>query len=230
MCKWVIAISKYDKVAKVVAPKKIALAAAEAEFQQAMAALEIKRALLREAREKVAKLEAALEMEKKKFQSLTDEVELCTKKLQRAEELIGGLGGEKTRWAATAKALGEKYKILVGKNVFNSSPKAKVTLSLFCLFLNTNRENYLFTKMYVLIFVGDILISAAVVAYLGPFTMQFRVSQIEEWVVSLAKFDIVVTKDFQLTAILGEPVVIRQWNIFGLPADSYSIDNALIIK
>lgn len=115
LCKWVIAISKYDKVAKVVAPKKIALAAAQKEFNTAMTALELKRDLLAKARAKVAALEAALETEKKKFQILNDEVELCQKKLQRAEDLIGGLGGEKTRWTATAKELGEKYNVLVGK-------------------------------------------------------------------------------------------------------------------
>lgn len=114
LCKWVIAISKYDKVAKVVAPKKQALALAEAEFKTAMAALEIKREMLREVREKVAKLEAILEIEKKKFQNLSDEADLCALKLQRAEELIGGLGGEKDRWSATAKDLGETYHILTG--------------------------------------------------------------------------------------------------------------------
>lgn len=114
LCKWVIAISKYDVVAKVVAPKKAALAVAEGEFQTAMAALEIKRTMLREARERVARLEAILEVEKFKFQTLSDEVHLCQTKLQRAEELIGGLGGEKDRWRTTAKELGEKYHILTG--------------------------------------------------------------------------------------------------------------------
>lgn len=109
-----IAISKYDKVAKVVAPKKQALAIAEAQFQAAMAALEIKRQALKEIREKVAKLEAILDMETKKFQGLTDEANLCALKLQRAEELIGGLGGERDRWSSTAKALGEKYYMLTG--------------------------------------------------------------------------------------------------------------------
>lgn len=114
LCKWVIAISKYDKVAKVVAPKKLALMQAESEFRTAMTALEIKRAQLREAREKVARLEAALEIEKAKFQNLTDEVNLCQLKLERAEELIGGLGGERARWSATAKSLGETYYMLTG--------------------------------------------------------------------------------------------------------------------
>lgn len=79
-----------------------------------MHALEIKRASLREAREKVAKLEAILDGENKKFEELNGEVDLCSKKLQRAEELIGGLGGEKDRWSSTAKALGEKYYVLTG--------------------------------------------------------------------------------------------------------------------
>ncbi len=47
----------YFRVAKVVAPKKIALAAAEGELSVAMAALEKKRASLREVQDKLAKLQ-----------------------------------------------------------------------------------------------------------------------------------------------------------------------------
>lgn len=80
-----------------------------------MAALEIKRATLRAARERVAKLEEHLAKENNRLQNLTDEADLCTKKLQRAEELIGGLGGEKTRWSATALSLGDVYDLLTGR-------------------------------------------------------------------------------------------------------------------
>lgn len=48
MCKWVIAMTKYDKVAKVVAPKKQRLAAAQAVYDKASAALAIKQAQLKE--------------------------------------------------------------------------------------------------------------------------------------------------------------------------------------
>lgn len=48
MCKWVIAMTKYDKVAKVVAPKKQRLAAAQAVYDKASAALAVKQAQLRE--------------------------------------------------------------------------------------------------------------------------------------------------------------------------------------
>lgn len=48
LCRWVYAISEYDKVAKVVAPKKVALARAEALYNDAVMKLEVKRAQLAE--------------------------------------------------------------------------------------------------------------------------------------------------------------------------------------
>lgn len=40
---------------------------------------------------------------------MMDKVTDCEQKLRRAEELIGGLGGEYTRWSESAKELGERY-------------------------------------------------------------------------------------------------------------------------
>jgi len=40
--------------------------------------------------------------------SLEHEVEECKLKLERAEKLIEGLGGEKARWTEAATALGVK--------------------------------------------------------------------------------------------------------------------------
>jgi len=56
-----------------------------------------------------------LELNKKRLQELEDDVDLCSKKLKRAENLIGGLGGERERWINTAKTLGERYYLLTGK-------------------------------------------------------------------------------------------------------------------
>lgn len=190
ICEWVIALSQYDVVAKIVAPKKEALAAAEAELQIATEALEEKRGMLRAARIKVANLNKMLEDEQAKLKRLSDESDLCAKKLQRAADLIGGLGGERVRWRATAEALGEKYDSLC----------------------------------------GNILISAGIVAYLGPFTMDFRNDQIKKWTEQLNGLGIPCDENFQLVTVLGEPVEIRQWNLFGLPSDNFSVENAIIIK
>lgn len=44
-----------------------------------------------------------------------------------------------------------------------------------------------------------------------------------------SKLNVVCTQDYQLIQILGDPVLIRSWNIFGLPSDMFSIDNAIIV-
>ena len=36
--------------------------------------------------------------------------------------------------------------------------------------------------------------------------------------------------EFSLIATLGDPVQIRAWNIAGLPTDSFSVDNGIIIR
>lgn len=110
-----IAILKYAEAAEVIAPKKQALAKAEADFSVAVAALEVKRAQLFEVQGKLARLETELDQNRKGFAMLQAEVDGCHFKIKRAEELIGGLGGERSRWSATAKALGEKYFTLTGE-------------------------------------------------------------------------------------------------------------------
>lgn len=44
-----------------------------------------------------------------KKKDLEDNIDLCSKKLDRAEKLIGGLGGEKDRWTQAADTLSDKY-------------------------------------------------------------------------------------------------------------------------
>ncbi|XP_050461697.1 dynein axonemal heavy chain 7-like [Cataglyphis hispanica] len=189
LCRWVFALSEYDKVAKVVAPKKQALAVAEADYSMAMEQLTLKRNQLQEVRNRLARLETLLAQRKAEYQAMTDEVKECEEKLRRAEELIGGLGGECARWSDTAVSLGERYNKLT----------------------------------------GDILIGSGIVAYLGVFTLQYRQRQIENWVKFCTDLNVVCTQDFQLTQVLGDPVQIRAWIIFGLPNDLFSIDNAIIV-
>ncbi|XP_070188303.1 dynein axonemal heavy chain 7-like isoform X3 [Littorina saxatilis] len=120
MCKWVRAMEVYDRVAKVVAPKKEKLRGAEKELAEAMASLEKKRASLREVQDKLNKLQETLESNKAKKAELENQVDLCTKKLERAEQLIGGLGGEKDRWQDAARELSKVYINLTGDVLVSS--------------------------------------------------------------------------------------------------------------
>ncbi|XP_059054918.1 dynein axonemal heavy chain 12 [Achroia grisella] len=114
LCKWIIAMDMYDAVAKVVAPKKAKLEAAEKEFAETMAILEEKKATVARLEARLAELNEALEEANIKKKALEDEVQLCIDKLYRAEKLIGGLGGEKVRWTAAAENLQLLYDNLAG--------------------------------------------------------------------------------------------------------------------
>lgn len=81
-----------------VAPKKAKLAEAEAEFSSLMVGLKVKKAELAAVEERVAGLNAKLADMNAQQAQLQADVALCETKLDRATKLIGGLGGEKTRW------------------------------------------------------------------------------------------------------------------------------------
>ncbi len=67
LCKWVMAMEIYDRVAKVVAPKKARLAEAEAELAKTMSALNEKRSELKAVEERLANLKLQFsEMTEKK--------------------------------------------------------------------------------------------------------------------------------------------------------------------
>lgn len=71
--------------------------------------------------------------------------------------------------------------------------------------------------------------SSGIIAYLGPFTLDYRNRQIKKWTKEILANSLVCSEDFQLSAVLGRPVDIRSWNIAGLPTDSFSIDNGIIV-
>uniref|UniRef100_A0A1A9UMG0 Dynein axonemal heavy chain 7 n=1 Tax=Glossina austeni TaxID=7395 RepID=A0A1A9UMG0_GLOAU len=114
LCRWVLALTKYDVVAKVVAPKKIALAKAEAIYQIAQRLLDEKLAQLARVEANLDAIQKVLDQQLREYGLLQAEHGGCTKKLQRAQELISGLGGERTRWSETARQLGRVYNTLTG--------------------------------------------------------------------------------------------------------------------
>ncbi|XP_014234684.1 dynein heavy chain 7, axonemal-like [Trichogramma pretiosum] len=114
LCKWVRAMVSYDEVAKVVAPKKEKLAAAQRECDETEAFLTAKRKTLADLSAKLAGLKQSLEATLRKKLELEREVADCTLKLRKAEELIGSLGGEKARWTVSADQLGRAYDNLPG--------------------------------------------------------------------------------------------------------------------
>jgi len=121
LCKWVRAMEIYDKVAKVVEPKKRMLAEAEESLALLMQELEEKQAALREVQDRVADLEARFTGANDEKTNLAHQVDQCEKKLGRAEKLISGLGGERVRWSEQVKDLGVAYNNVSGDVLIGSA-------------------------------------------------------------------------------------------------------------
>ncbi|XP_072152186.1 dynein axonemal heavy chain 3 isoform X4 [Bemisia tabaci] len=190
LCKWIRAMEVYDRVIKIVGPKKAKLAEAEADYALQMEKLNEKRAQLQKVTGKLQALRDELAEKTREKKELEDSIELCSQKLDRAEKLIGGLGGEKTRWSETARQL---------QVSLNNSA-------------------------------GDVLLAAGIVAYLGAFSIQFRNELVDKWNQCVIETGLACAGEFSLINTLGNPVLIRSWNIHGLPIDNFSIENGIIVS
>ena len=50
----------------------------------------------------------------------------------------------------------------------------------------------------------------------------------ETWLNTVKENGLSASQSYSLQSLLGDPVTIRQWNIAGLPTDSFSVDNGII--
>lgn len=83
ICRWVCAMDVYDKVARIVMPKKAALAEAESELSQQMETLNAKRAELQVILDKLQKLNDFFAEKSREKKRLEDDIDNCEKKLSR---------------------------------------------------------------------------------------------------------------------------------------------------
>ncbi|RYE96412.1 MAG: hypothetical protein EOO41_04620, partial [Methanobacteriota archaeon] len=189
LCKWVRAMVSYHRVAKTVEPKRRALAEASAKLAEAQSILKVKEERLAEVREFVANLRAQLHAANERKQELERQVADCVLKLERAQQLIAGLGGEKGRWKDTATSLAARQQNLL----------------------------------------GDMLLCAGMINYMGPFNAAYRARALTEWQARIDRYHLPRSTHFTLQAALATDVDIRQWTAHQLPADGFSIDSAVIM-
>uniref|UniRef100_A0A2K5ETG1 Dynein axonemal heavy chain 3 n=1 Tax=Aotus nancymaae TaxID=37293 RepID=A0A2K5ETG1_AOTNA len=190
LCKWVRAMEVYDRVAKVVAPKRERLREAEGKLDAQMQKLNQKRAELKLVIDWLQALNDDFEEMNTKKKALEENIGICSQKLVRAEKLISGLGREKDRWTEAAWQLGIRYTNLT----------------------------------------GDVLLSSGTVAYLGAFTVDYWAQCQNQWLAKCKDKVIPSSSDFSLSHTLGDPIKIHAWQIAGLPVDSFSIDNGIIVS
>jgi dynein heavy chain len=180
---------KYYHVNMEVAPKRAALAQAEGELVVVEAKLKETRAGLKAVEDRVAELEYNYDTAVQKQTDLQNQVKVTEVKLERANRLINGLAGEKSRWKENVGFL-------------------------------EHQEGYI---------VGDTLVAAGSVAYMGPFMAEFRKDLLKTWTEELDRKGVQHGEDVTVTHTTGDPVVIQQWHLYGLPSDPLSVENGIIL-
>ncbi|KAL0028415.1 hypothetical protein WJX77_005025 [Trebouxia sp. C0004] len=190
LCMWCRAMEVYDRIVKVVEPKRVALRGAEALLIAANAQLQEKQAALKAVEQKVAGLEAALSAAEGEQASLKEQASVTATRLQRAAKLTSGLQEEGVRWG-------------------NSAQQIKATIQLL---------------------IGDVLLSAACIAYYGAFPGDYRQELVSGWVEKCKEFGIPVSPDCTLRGVLASPIQVRDWRLWGLPADDVSVDNGILVS
>eukprot|EP00741_Cyanophora_paradoxa_P012299 tig00000169_g11885.t1 len=78
--------------------------------------------------------------------------------------------------------------------------------------------------------VGDALLSAAALSYLGPFVASYREALLSDWVGAMAEYSIPSSPKPSILHTLGDAVLIRQWALCGLPSDNFSVENGIIMS
>lgn len=76
--------------------------------------------------------------------------------------------------------------------------------------------------------VGDVFLSCACISYYGAFTGDYRAKLVSLWEQGCIDRDIPTSEGFSLVKTMGDPVVIRSWNIATLPSDQVSTENGIL--
>jgi dynein heavy chain len=170
--------------------------------------IEPKKKALAEAESALAKVMATLDEKKGALQAVLDKVADLKRTLKAAEKKKGDL---QTQAQATKDRLGRAI-ILIDSL---AGEKGRWIESADKLSSQMGR------------LVGNMILSAGCVAYLGPFTFQYRQRICANWVKLCNDLKIPVDPKYALQDTLAEPVTVRDWNIKGLPADEFSTENGL---
>lgn len=87
-------------------------------------------------------------------------------------------------------------------------------------------ENLKGSSIYLM---GDSILVSGALTHLGAFSPPFRTKLLILWKKFLEQERIQYTKTFNISSALGTDSMIREWIVKGLPNDTHSIENALII-
>ncbi|KAJ8936971.1 hypothetical protein NQ318_015635 [Aromia moschata] len=171
----------------------------KAKLDEALESLREKQAMLAEAQAKLAELNMMLQKLQKEYEE----------KLEQKEEL-----NKKVKKAALLKLKLERAATLVDC-LSGERQRWEDTVAE----LDQNFE----------MLPGDCLLATAFVSYVGPFVTSYREQLMTLWKTEATNLEIPFSPEFNVISFLSDPTTVREWNIQGLPADSFSTENGIIV-
>lgn len=190
MCLWVRAMVNLNYVQREIKPKEKALAEAQKHCDVLKKQLKVKKKELKGIQTQMTALLTEKAKKEAEREAILQTIRRNKKKIDRAEKLIGGLGGEMQRWTVTTRLLASGLVNLV----------------------------------------GDTLLGAAFITFLGPFPRAFREVCLEKWQTMITQHGVNNSQSFNLISMFSDPVSIREWIANDLPNDDYSVENVIILN
>ncbi|EAY02556.1 Dynein heavy chain family protein [Trichomonas vaginalis G3] len=76
---------------------------------------------------------------------------------------------------------------------------------------------------------GDTILIALHVAYIGPFSYPYRQAILQDLQAKFKEVGVPITENFSLEGVASSPLQLREWQIQGLPQDSLSNQNGVLV-
>eukprot|EP01116_Phalansterium_solitarium_P023771 TRINITY_DN849_c1_g1_i4.p1 TRINITY_DN849_c1_g1~~TRINITY_DN849_c1_g1_i4.p1 ORF type:complete len:3887 (-),score=1955.58 TRINITY_DN849_c1_g1_i4:123-11783(-) len=77
---------------------------------------------------------------------------------------------------------------------------------------------------------GDCVLAAAFLSYCGPFSSDYRERLLQGiWLAKVKQLNVPCSPDFNFVAFMAPAVEVRDWNTQGLPNDSFSAENGVLV-
>nr|XP_039250408.1 dynein heavy chain 2, axonemal-like [Styela clava] len=173
--------------------------------------VEPKRQRLSMAQEQLAEKQASLAEAQRKLQEVTDKMELLKKQYEEKTKQKEELRRKAEETEIKLDRAGKLVSGLAGEKIRWEATAEKLEESL----------GYL---------VGDCLIASAFLSYMGPFLSNYREEMVSKiWLKQVRSLNIPCTPSFTFAEFLSKPTIVRDWNIQGLPSDSFSTENGVIV-
>ncbi|KAL0241591.1 hypothetical protein GEMRC1_006826 [Eukaryota sp. GEM-RC1] len=170
-------------------------------------------------RQRLAEANAQLDESRAKLAAVTAKVEKLERRLKALQDQFEEATSQKNEVIAIAQKTQERLQL--ANRLVNGLSSEKVRWS----------ESVESLKERDINLVGDVLLAAAFVSYIGPFDRQFRHSLLDDdWIPFLKNSKIPVSDQCDPLLLLTNETRIASWSNEGLPTDTVSVENASIVS